>query len=154
MGLESRPDLRRRRPRITVAVLAIALLVPAAGIRAEERGSRLVYSCRSAGSVTVSDRPCGEDSVVHRLEPGPAAAPPDGRAPNTAAPAPRAAVLPRVERRPPTPGLRDGGTSCEALRRRLESIDEQMRRGYRAREAAALWTRWRDARAALRAADC
>lgn len=152
MGPDPLPRLRCRQVSIPVALALAGLLACAAG--AEERGSRLVFSCRSASTVTLSDRPCGAGAVVQRVELATPAGPAPGRPPSAAATPPRAATLPRVERRPPTPELRDGGTGCEELGRRLEAIDERMRRGYRAREAGALWTRWREARAALRAAGC
>jgi hypothetical protein len=40
------------------------------------------------------------------------------------------------------------------LRARLAAIDDQMRSGYSAREAARLWQRWRETRERLRAQRC
>jgi hypothetical protein len=40
------------------------------------------------------------------------------------------------------------------LRERLAAIDDQMRSGYSAREAARLWQRWRETRERLRAQRC
>jgi hypothetical protein len=117
---------------------------------AEPRQRRLVFVCRDAGAPVFTDRPCGPSPAIHEVR---FAMPVAGSAVSLAPPAPAASTRPRV-----MPATADavtaGSARCTALRERLAAIDDQMRSGYSAREAARLWQRWRDARARLRAEQC
>jgi len=98
-----------------------------------------------------TDRPCGFPAIVHEI---PIAAPGAGGAVSLAPQAPAAGTRPRVMPAPAADAVTAGKGRCAALRERLAAIDDQMRSGYSAREAARLWQRWRDARARLRAQQC
>jgi hypothetical protein len=118
---------------------------------APTRARRLVYACRDGSIPIFSDRPCGPGSDIRRLPvAAPAAA---GEPPSTLATVPAAATRPiakpaprRTERAPPD--------RCRRLEDQLAAIDDRMRHGYSAREAARLWQRWREAKARLRDARC
>ena len=117
---------------------------------AEPRQRRQVFVCRDAGAPVFTDRPCGPSPAIHEIR---FAIPVAGSAASLAPPAPAASTRPRVM--PATADAVTAGQSrCMALRERLAAIDDQMRSGYSAREAARLWQRWRDARARLRAEQC
>jgi hypothetical protein len=115
------------------------------------RPKRRVYVCRDAGTPVFTDRPCGLSARVHEI---PIAAPAAGGAVSLAPQAPAASTRPRVLPAPAADAVTAGQARCAALRERLAAIDDQMRSGYPAREAARLWQRWRDARARLRAQQC
>lgn len=123
--------------------------VPAAD---STRRHRLVFACRDAGTPAFSDRPCGPSAVPHVLEVGDVAA---GRASSVTPPPAAAATRPRPA---PAPSEPDRGPvrseRCERLRRQLDAVDDRMRSGYSAREAARLWTRWRTLREELRRTRC
>jgi hypothetical protein len=128
--------------------------VPASESRRTWR--RLVYTCTSPGLVVFSDRPCGPLPIVQEIK---------GRAPlgSTGASGAAATVVPPkpvASTRPASsePALDAGETGREATCRRLQdavrALDDRMRAGYSAREAATLWSRWREAKQRLREADC
>lgn len=116
---------------------------------------RPVYVCRNATPVAYSDRPCGplaEARVLRIHDPG------TGRAPSIEPAPSRAATRPRAERRVPAgtavAGPATVDSRCQKLRKDRERLDERMRAGYSAREAAQLWNRWRDVDAKIYAARC
>jgi hypothetical protein len=115
------------------------------------RSKRRVYVCRDGGTPVFTDRPCGLSARVHDI---PIAAPTAGGAVSLAPPTPSASTRPRLMPAPAADAVTPGQARCTALRERLAAIDDQMRSGYSAREAARLWQRWRDARARLRAQHC
>ncbi len=117
------------------------------------RRSRAIFVCGRARPVIFSDRPCGADFEERELKvevPEPAA----GRVASTT-PAPA-----RAETRPrPKPALDDDKPSaqderCRALREEREKLDDHMRSGYTAREAARLWNRWRELNNEIFSARC
>jgi hypothetical protein len=116
------------------------------------RRQRLVFVCRDTRTPTYSDRPCGPSAEPHAV----LLDQHDGGRPSRIAPEPaRASPQPRhasapAESRGPAPKA----SRCDRLRRQLDALDERMRSGYSAREAARLWTRWRDLRAELHARKC
>ena len=116
--------------------------------------TRAVFVCRGAGPVVFSDLPCGpnlqEREVAIQL-------PSAGGAAATTRPAkPAATTRPR-----PEPALRPDkavadptARRCLGLREQLDKLDDRMRTGYSAREAARLWNRWRDLKAEIYAGRC
>jgi len=127
-----------------------ATLEPVPAVPAQRQ--RSVFVCRDAGTPTFSDRPCGPSAEPYAvmldqhgagrpssITPEPARAIPQPRSPSASA-----------DLRTPDPKP----ARCDRLRRQLDALDERMRSGYTAREAARLWTRWRDLRAELRARKC
>lgn len=113
---------------------------------------RAVYVCQDDGIPIYADRPCGVVTLARSLV---VDAPRAGGTTSLTPPEPRAATRPRrlpaVE---PGQSARAAGTRCDALHRQLASLDDRMRAGYSAREAARLWQRWRDLRERLRAERC
>jgi hypothetical protein len=115
------------------------------------RHHRLIYACRDDTIPMFSDRPCIGATQTRVVSIAPPAA---GRSPTTEPAPPRATTRPRpvVD---PAPVTRDPSVDrCLRLREQLEAIDDRMRSGYSAREAAHLWQRWRDAKARLHDAHC
>jgi len=125
--------------------------------RDSPRQKRAVYVCHDAGIPVFADRPCGAASAARVLtvETGIGAGIGAG-APSTTAPRPsKASTRPLPKRgHASDAGDPDSGQRCVALRRQLDDLDDRMRTGYSAREAARLWQRWRDARERLRTARC
>ena len=122
--------------------------VPAA---ARVRIQRPVFVCRDAESVTFADRPCGpvvEARALDIVEPGP------GRVASTVRQPPTAATKPRVQPAERIAGPAPGEGRCRRLRDQLDALDDRMRAGYSAREAARLWNRWREVKARIRDARC
>jgi hypothetical protein len=120
---------------------------------------RLVFSCRSPGLVTFSDRPCGPWTEIREVRLDPAPAVPKQTAAPTAAAASRdtaspGANAPPVPNEPAATAADVQARTCERLRRAVDTLDDRMRAGYSAREAGRLWARWREARERLREADC
>ena len=116
-----------------------------------ERARRPVFVCRDGAGVVFSDRPCGqvvEARVIEVLEPGP------GQVATTARKVPTAAVRPRAEPVVPDHGPARADGRCARLRAQLEALDDRMRTGYSAREAARLWNRWREIKAQIHDARC
>jgi hypothetical protein len=116
--------------------------------------TRAVFVCRGAGPVVFSDLPCGPNLQEHSVA---LQAPAAGGAAATTKPAkPAATTRPR-----PEPALRPDKAvadptvrRCLGLREQLEKLDDRMRTGYSAREAARLWNRWRDLKNEIYAARC
>jgi hypothetical protein len=115
------------------------------------RTHRLIYSCRDGSIAMFSDRPCGEAALLRSLDVFTPAQ--SGRPPSTAAEPARAATKP-ARREAQDRALQDAAEKCERLQKSLDEVDDRMRAGYPARQAAALWQRWREARAAVREAGC
>jgi hypothetical protein len=112
---------------------------------------RAVYVCLDGGVPIFADRPCGATSETRLLTIAAAAA----GAPSTRPPPPSAGTTPGPRRPVPSDATEDPAPDrCRALQRQLEEIDDRMRSGYSAREAARLWHRWRDAKERLRDARC
>jgi hypothetical protein len=120
---------------------------------------RLVFTCTSPGLVVFSDRPCGPLPIVHELKghaprESPATA---GSTPTVVPPKPAASVRPasfdaRRDDGPDEAAQREA--TCHRLQEAVRRLDDRMRAGYSAREAALLWSRWREAKERLREADC
>jgi len=119
---------------------------------AARRTHRLVFACREGNLAVFSDRPCGEAAVLRSLEVSQPAA--SGRPPTTEPVPARAATRPAPLRDTQARQLEQAAERCERLQQDVEQIDDRMRAGYPAREAARLWQRWRDAKERLRAAKC
>jgi hypothetical protein len=113
---------------------------------------RSVFVCRGGAAPEYSDRPCSllsESQVVAYSAPG--------RVATTVPPAPVAGTRPRRE-----PARVDEAAvptdpkpeRCASIDRQIEAVDGRMRAGYSAREAARLWTRWRDLKEERRRTGC
>jgi len=127
--------------------------VDPAPARDPPRQKRAIYVCHDAGIPVFADRPCGAASAARVLtvETGIGA----GAPPTTVQSPPKASTRPLPKRgHTADGGDQDSGQRCVALRRQLNDLDDRMRTGYSAREAARLWQRWRDARERLRSARC
>ena len=112
---------------------------------------RLVYTCRGQEVVTYADRPCGEFTQARSLD---VYTPADaGRPPTTVAEPARVATRPATHEREARL-LQETAEKCERLQKALDEVDDRMRAGYPARQAAHLWQRWREARSAVRDAGC
>ena len=131
-------------PRAPVAAAAPAPL-------AASRTHRLVYSCRDGNVPMFADRPCGEAALLRSLDVYTPAQ--SGRPPTTVAEPAKATTRPAV-RETRGRAVQDAADKCERLQKSLDDVDDRMRAGYPARQAAQLWQRWRDARAAVREAGC
>ena len=118
---------------------------------AAPRQRRQVYVCRDAGTPVFTDRPCGPAPAIHELR---FALPVAGGAVSLSPQPAAASTRPRVLPAPVADEVTAAKARCTALREHLAAIDDEMRSGYSAREAARLWQRWRDARARLRAQRC
>ena len=118
---------------------------------AAQRQQRKVYVCRDAGTPVFTDRPCGPSAAIHEIR---FALPASGGGVSLAPPAPAASTRPLVVPAPAADTVTPRQARCTALRERLAAIDDQMRSGYPAREAARLWQKWRDARARMRTEQC
>lgn len=115
------------------------------------RTKRPVFVCRDEAGVVFADRPCGQVVEARSLNvfgPGP------GEVASTVRKPAVAAVRPRVEPEPPAHDPPPGETRCVKLRRQLAALDDRMRTGYSARQAAWLWNRWRDLKAQIHEASC
>ena len=130
--------------------------VPAAAASGTWR--RLVFPCRSPGLVVFSDRPCGPSPLLHQVS-GQAPLAPQSNAGAVATlvpPAAPASVRPatfEAARAGPDEEMPRVAT-CRRLEEAVRALDDRMRAGYSAREAALLWSRWREAKERLREADC
>jgi hypothetical protein len=119
---------------------------------------RLVFTCTSPGLVVFSDRPCGPLPTVHELKGhAPRGSTDAGAAPTVVPPQPAASVRPasfhaRRDDGPDEAAQREA--TCRRLQEAVRTLDDRMRAGYSAREAALLWSRWREAKERLREADC
>jgi hypothetical protein len=119
---------------------------------------RTIFTCVSPRLVIYSDRPCGPLAGTRELR---TVTPPGGKGPTTAphpeaAPvaAPVAAPRKRNDSTAMIEPARAREPTCEQLEAAVTELDQVMRAGYSAREAARLWERWREARARQREADC
>lgn len=119
---------------------------------ANPRRHRAVFVCQESGVPVFADRPCGSTSERRSLV---IATPPPGAAASTTPPAPAASIRPRsVAPRPPTTAVPAAENACAKLQRQLDELNDRMRAGYSAREAARLWQRWRDTKERLRTGRC
>jgi hypothetical protein len=120
--------------------------------QADPRRQRAVFVCQEAGVPVFADRPCDAAATprtikVETARPGVAA--------TTAPPAPNAGTRPRpVPQGDVTAPARVAETRCDVLQRQLDDINDRMRTGYSAREAARLWHRWREAKERIRHERC
>jgi hypothetical protein len=113
---------------------------------------RAVFVCEIDGAPVYADRPCTASAVPRWLVVDRPAA---GAVGSIAPRPPAATVLPRrLPARETDVASRTTDARCDRLRHRLGVIDDAMRAGYSAREAARLWQRWRDAKEQLREARC
>jgi hypothetical protein len=112
---------------------------------------RVVFVCQQDGVPVFTDRPCGSATGPRTLS---VDVPAPGAAPSTAPPRPRASTRPRLQPERQAGTGRAADTRCATLRRTLDELDERMRAGYGSREAARLWSRWRDLKDRLRAERC
>jgi hypothetical protein len=113
--------------------------------------TRPIFVCGHAVPVIFSDRPCGasaEARVLRVHDPGPGRAASIARAPT------RETATRRPEPRAPEPKQVEPDERCRKLRDERERLDDRMRAGYTAREAARLWNRWREVGAQIYAARC
>ncbi len=112
---------------------------------------RLVYTCREQDVPVYADRPCGETAPPRSLD---VYTPPqDGRPPTTIAEPAKVATRPAARDREARQ-LQQAAEKCQRLQEALDEVDDRMRAGYPARQAAQLWQRWRTARAAVRESGC
>lgn len=126
--------------------------------QAAPRRPRSVFVCQLDGLPVYSDRPCSAAATPRELVVDvPRAGTPSrpGASVTTLPPAPRAATRPRAEQRHGNdPAISAVDSHCAALHRQLDEVNDRMRAGYSAREAARLWQRWRDLKDRLRTARC
>jgi hypothetical protein len=115
------------------------------------RTVRPVFVCHDGAGVVFADRPCGQVLEARMLEVDERGA---GEVFSIVPKPPAAAVRPRGTRERPARGPGSGDGRCERLRSQLDAIDDRMRAGYSAREAARLWNRWREVKAQIHAARC
>jgi hypothetical protein len=113
---------------------------------------RPIFICQQGGVPVFADRPCGSTAVARNLV---IDSPRPGGVATTTPPAPRAVTRPRVLPGPPDAAAApQTETRCVTLQRQLDELNDRMRAGYSAREAARLWQRWRDTKERLRATRC
>ena len=122
------------------------------------RRIRLIYTCHEDGAAVYSDRPCGEGATLRTIALAPPVA--TGNVPDTT---PRAAAATTRSQSDATghsgePAAREPAAPapdrCSTLESQLREIDDRMRQGYSAREAARLWNRWREIKEDLHIAHC
>jgi len=119
---------------------------------ANPRRHRAVFVCQESGVPVFADRPCGSTNETRSLV---IAAPPPGATASTTPPAPAASTRPRpVAPKPSTTVVPAAENACAKLQRQLDELNDRMRAGYSAREAARLWQRWRDTKERLRTGRC
>ena len=123
-----------------------------APVQAAPRRHRAVFVCHEGGVPVFADRPCGSATMTRNLV---VDAPRSG-APSTTTPAaPRASTRPRAVTGSSTAVPGDAvNAKCATLQRQLDALNDRMRAGYSAREAARLWQRWRDTKDRLRTSGC
>jgi hypothetical protein len=119
---------------------------------ANPRRHRAVFVCHESGVPVFADRPCGSTNETRSLV---IATPPAGAVASTRPPSPTASTRPRpVAPRPSTTAVTAPENACAKLERQLDELNDRMRAGYSAREAARLWQRWRDTKERLRTGRC
>lgn len=119
---------------------------------ANPRRHREVFVCQHDGAPVYADRPCGSVTTSRNLV---VESPPTGAAVTTVPPSPRSSTRPRAVQPKRAAALTAAPeTACAKLQRQLDELNDRMRAGYSAREAARLWQRWRDAKERLRTARC
>ena len=116
------------------------------------RTRRLVYTCRDGKIIVFADRPCGEASILRSLDVVTPAQ--TGRPPVTEPEPTKASTRPAPQQASRARTLQETADKCEQLKKAVDQVDDRMRAGYPAREAGRLWQRWRDAKEALRVAEC
>lgn len=119
--------------------------------QATPRRKRAVFVCHESGIAVFSDRPCGAAAVARTLV---VDMPRAGAPPSTVPTASRSSTRPL-----PSPAADDAPgraapSHCATLQRQLDELNDRMRTGYSAREAAQLWNRWRDLKEKLRTTRC
>lgn len=120
---------------------------------------RVVFTCTSPGLVVFSDRPCGPLPVLHevKLHAPASVAVTSGAAATVVAPTPAASTRPaatNANEPDPASDAERREQTCRRLADAVRALDDRMRAGYPAREAARLWSRWREAKERLREAEC
>jgi hypothetical protein len=115
------------------------------------RRQRAVFVCQEAGIPVFSDLPCGPVAVARTLS---IEVPRAGAPPSTVPAAPRSSTLPRRAPAAEVAESRTVESPCSTLQRQLDELNDRMRTGYSAREAARLWKRWRDLKEKLRTTRC
>lgn len=129
-----------------------SVLLEPAPLPANPRRHRSVFVCQESGVPVFADRPCGSANETRSLV---IATSPPGAAPSTTPPSPAASTRPRpVAPRPSTIVAPAPENACAKLQRQLDDLNDRMRTGYSAREAARLWQRWRDTKERLRTGRC
>ena len=119
---------------------------------ASPRRHRAVFVCQEGGVPVFADRPCGSTNETRSLV---IATPPAGATASTTPPSPAASTRPRpAAAKPSTAAAPAPEDPCTRLQRQLDDLNDRMRAGYSAREAARLWQRWRDTKERLRTARC
>ena len=119
---------------------------------ATPRRHRAVFVCQDSGAPVFADRPCGSTSETRSLV---IATPAPGAAASTKPPSPAASTRPRtVAPNPSAIPVPAPENACAKLQRQLDELNDRMRAGYSAREAARLWQRWRDTKERLRTGRC
>ena len=119
----------------------------------QPRKTRPIFVCRSRAPVIYSDRPCGPASEERSLQVQVQEPQPGGAASTVPAAAP-AATLPRLQPEPQADDPDAGDSRCRRLREQREKLDDRMRTGYSAREAAQLWNRWRSLNSEIYRSRC
>jgi hypothetical protein len=115
------------------------------------RRHRAVFVCHDAGIPVFSDRPCGAAAVARTLV---VEIPRAGAAPTTVPAVSRSSTRPLPSPTADDAPGRAAESRCTTLQRQLDGLDDRMRTGYSAREAAQLWDRWRDIKEKLRTTRC
>ena len=129
-----------------------SMMLEPAPNHANPRRQRAVFVCQEDGTPVYADRPCGSMTTARSIV---IDTPRTGAASTTAPPSPQASTRPRVA--PPKPDSAQfpgQETACTKLQRQLDELNDRMRAGYSAREAAKLWQRWRDTKERLRTTRC
>lgn len=126
-----------------------------------QRKHRTVFVCAQDGAPVYSDRPCGPVVAIRELdvsEPGPGSGSGSGsgQASSTLRAEPTATTRPLVQRAALESPRRDPDENdrCNELRQQLAAVDDQMRAGYSARQAARLWNRWRELKDRIHTSRC
>ena len=129
-----------------------SMMLEPAPTHANPRRQRAVFVCQEGGTPVYADRPCGSVTTARSIV---VETPRTGAASTTAPPSPQASTRPRaVPQRPEAAVVPERENVCTKMQRQLDELNDRMRAGYSAREAAKLWQRWRDTKERLRTARC